>query len=448
MQNSQTVTINNNGEWVQSCVKDLTYHPQYGWTTSAKNLSKGLKLLRTTDISKEQVNWDTVPVCTIEPNEKEKYLIREKDILVSRAGSIGLSYYVQNPPPAVFASYLIRFRALPDKIRAKLLYYFFQSPLYWSAIGAGELGIAIPNVNATKLGEVEVSYPTSFDEQDKLIARLDYLLPNVTDTKNKVYKAKKIINKFRQSVLSAAVTGKLTESWREKNPEIETAGELLKKIADDNGVFKTNVKSLNTDNLKELPEKWVWCRFEQIGELARGKSKHRPRNDPKLFDGKYPFIQTGDVARSTGLIKNYSQTYNDVGLAQSRLFPKNTLCITIAANIADTGILGIDACFPDSVVGFIPYRPLLVEYFYYFLNIAKDDLEQFAPETAQKNINLGILNELAIPLPPYEEQKEIVRRVNYLLDLKQNIDQQVIKAEEKVDKLTQSILSKAFRGEL
>ncbi len=448
MQNLQTAITNKDNEWVKSRVRDLTYHSQYGWTTSANKSSNGLKLLRTTDISGEQVNWDTVPVCAIEPNEKNKYLLKNEDIVVSRAGSIGLSYYVQNPPPAVFASYLIRFRALPEKIRGKLLYYFFQSPLYWSAIGLGEIGIAIPNVNATKLGEIEVSYPTSFDHQDKLIARLDYLLPNVTYNKNKILAISKTIDKFRQSVLSAAVTGKLTEKWRKTNPKIESANTLLEKIALEHKNPKSKFKPINTTDLTELPDKWVWCKFEQIGELARGKSKHRPRNDPKLFNGKFPFIQTGDVARSNGLITSYSQTYNEVGLAQSRLFPKETLCITIAANIADSGVLGIDACFPDSVVGFIPYKPLLVDYFYYFIKIAKDNLEQFAPETAQKNINLGILNELAIPLPPLEEQKEIVRHVNYLLDLASRIDNQAEKAGSKVDKLTQSILAKAFRGEL
>ncbi|WP_176377474.1 restriction endonuclease subunit S, partial [Escherichia coli] len=105
----------------------------------------------------------------------------------------------------------------------------------------------------------------------------------------------------------------------------------------------------------------------QLGELNRGKSKHRPRNDPSLYGGDYPFVQTGDVRAADGLLTNYKQTYSKKGLAQSRLWPKGTLCITIAANIAETAILGIDACFPDSVVGFIPQNEnISVEYIEFF----------------------------------------------------------------------------------
>ncbi|WJQ01842.1 restriction endonuclease subunit S [Geobacillus stearothermophilus] len=111
---------------------------------------------------------------------------------------------------------------------------------------------------------------------------------------------------------------------------------------------------------------WREVTLKEIGELARGKSKHRPRYDPILYGGKYPFIQTRDIKNANRTITKYEQTYNEVGLAQSRLWPKGTLCITIAANIAETAILGIDACFPDSVVGFIPDKDKCnVHYIYY-----------------------------------------------------------------------------------
>jgi type I restriction enzyme S subunit len=193
----------------------------------------------------------------------------------------------------------------------------------------------------------------------------------------------------------------------------------------------------------------VWSTIQNLGELSRGRSKHRPRNDPKLFGGNYPFIQTGDVAGSTGRIKSHSQTYNEVGLAQSRLFPANTLCITIAANIADTGILTYPACFPDSVVGFIAEEGFIeVLYAMYFIQTAQNDLKTFAPATAQKNINIEILSSLPIPVPPLDEQHEIVRRVEALFKIADDIEKRYKKAKAHVDKLTQSILAKAFRGEL
>ena len=103
-------------------------------------------------------------------------------------------------------------------------------------------------------------------------------------------------------------------------------------------------------------EKWKKVKLDEMGSISRGRSKHRPRNDSALFGSKYPFIQTADVKNANLYISEYSQTYNEKGLAQSKLWQPGTLCITIAANIADTGILSIPDCFPDSVMGFIPHK--------------------------------------------------------------------------------------------
>ena len=142
-----------------------------------------------------------------------------------------------------------------------------------------------------------------------------------------------------------------------------------------------------------------------MGSLDRGKSKHRPRNDPKLLGGNHPLIQTGDVANCNGYIKTYTATYSDLGLAQSKKWQSGTLCITIAANIAKTGILTFDACFPDSVVGFLPNAQVTTEYVRFWLSFLQKILEDKAPESAQKNINLAILKSLEIPVPDIEKQR-------------------------------------------
>ncbi|HET9836398.1 MAG TPA: restriction endonuclease subunit S [Rhodanobacteraceae bacterium] len=159
------------------------------------------------------------------------------------------------------------------------------------------------------------------------------------------------------------------------------------------------------------PKRWPLVAFGELGQLDRGKSRHRPRDAQELYDGPYPFIQTGDVANSGGHIVRYEQTYSELGLAQSRLWPSGTLCITIAANIARTGVLDFDACFPDSVVGFTPSHDVTVDYIQHWLGFLQPTLEMNAPQAAQKNINLNILRNLPVPVPPVDLQHRFAAKV-------------------------------------
>ena len=150
------------------------------------------------------------------------------------------------------------------------------------------------------------------------------------------------------------------------------------------------------------PMRWPLDKLGTLGTLDRGVSRHRPRNAPELLGGAHPLIQTGDVANSDGYIRSYTSTYSDIGLKQSKKWPTGTLCITIAANIAKTGILTFDACFPDSVVGFTSFDRESTQYVQVWLSLLQRTLEDSAPESAQKNINLDILRNLPIPIPPKE----------------------------------------------
>ena len=134
---------------------------------------------------------------------------------------------------------------------------------------------------------------------------------------------------------------------------------------------------------------WPTKKLSEVGSLERGVSKHRPRNDPVLIGGDHPLIQTGDVARAQDFITDYTATYSDAGLIQSKKWPRGTLCITIAANIADTSILTFDSCFPDSVVGFSSKNPAANLFIHFWFKATKGVLEKTAPSVAQKNINLA-----------------------------------------------------------
>lgn len=158
---------------------------------------------------------------------------------------------------------------------------------------------------------------------------------------------------------------------------------------------------------------WREVKLSDLGEVARGRSRHRPRYAEHLYGGKYPFIQTGDVKASEGRISSHEQTYSDAGLAQSRLWPADTMCITIAANIAETGILQYPACFPDSVIGFIADKNKADVYFieYVFRQLRKD-IQRQATGSVQDNINLQTLERLRFKVPSVEEQKKIANFLN------------------------------------
>jgi type I restriction enzyme, S subunit len=154
-----------------------------------------------------------------------------------------------------------------------------------------------------------------------------------------------------------------------------------------------------------MSSEWSLTKLSTLGVFDRGKSKHRPRDAAHLYGGPYPFIQTGDITASGGRITSYRQTYSEAGLAQSKLWPQGTLCITIAANIAETALLTFPACFPDSVVGFIPYGDKSdVRYIEYIFRAFRENVKSRAYGSVQENINLEVLRNLAFPIPDLKTQ--------------------------------------------
>ncbi len=186
-------------------------------------------------------------------------------------------------------------------------------------------------------------------------------------------------------------------------------------------------------NSHALPE----ATLPELGEFGRGVSKHRPRNDPKLLGGKYPLIQTGDVASANLYITSYTTTYSELGLTQSKMWDKGTLCITIAANIAKTAILNFDACFPDSIVGFSANGRTNNIFIHYWFSFFQEILESQAPESAQKNINLKILSELKVIVPAKEKQDVFAAFVEQVDKLKAAVQKALDEAQLLFDSLMQ-----------
>lgn len=192
------------------------------------------------------------------------------------------------------------------------------------------------------------------------------------------------------------------------------------------------------------PKCWPQSLFAEVGKLDRGRSKNRPRDEPCLYGGEHPFIQTGDVANANGQITTHTQTYSEKGLAQSRMWPTGTLVITIAANIGKTAILTFPACFPDSMVGFVPSKKVLVDYVRQWLVTMESHLEEAAPQMAQKNINLRILSKLVIPVPPLPLQQEFAQRVSEI----RGLEAAQAASRQRTEHLFQSMLHRAFNQAL
>lgn len=181
---------------------------------------------------------------------------------------------------------------------------------------------------------------------------------------------------------------------------------------------------------------WEYVTLDKLGTISRGRSKHRPRNDKTLFGGKYPFVQTADVKAAELYLTEYTDTYNERGLEQSKLWKAGTLCITIAANIADTAILGIDACFPDSIMGFIPYDGVSnVKFVKYAFDILQRDCQKISQGTAQDNLSWKKLSTIKFPAPPIEVQDRIVAILSVYDDLIENNKKKIKLLEEAAQRL-------------
>ena len=367
-------------------------------------------------------------------------------------------------------------------IDPRFMMYAINSPRTRANIETLSSGSTRKRVSRGNLARVAVPLAPLL-EQRRIVAKIEELFSELDKGIESLKTARRQLEVYRQSVLKHAFEGKLTAQWREENKDrLETPEQLLARIKKERvahyerqlaewesavRVWETKGKpgmkprkarkpaglaKLNSSKLAELPslpEGHVYTYLANLGELERGKSKHRPRNAPELFGGSYPFIQTGEVKAASRTIRRHSQTYSEFGHRQSRLWPEGTLCITIAANIAETAFLGFDACFPDSIVGFTATKTLVLpSYVHLFIQSFRTRIEAYAPATAQKNINLNTLQKLVVPLCSLEEQRVLVDRLEAILSVADEQERDIDRALVETNVLRQAVLKEAFAGQL
>ena len=327
----------------------------------------------------------------INPSGKwNAYNVSSKTITISEGGnSSGYINYITEPFWCGAHCYYL----FDGPKNTKYLYYALKSQQ--ERLFKIRSGACMPNIKKKDLGNFEFEFDFNEKIQIKIVSILD--------------ECNKIINNYKL--------------------ELELLDELV----------KARFVELFGDPVYN-EKQWKVEQFGSLGELKRGKSKHRPRNDPILLGGKYPLIQTGDISNSHTYIQTYKSTYSEEGLKQSKMWKAGTLCITIAANIAESAILTFDACFPDSIVGFLPNDKVNLIFIHHWLDFLQPILEENAPAVAQKNLNVATLEKVGVILPPLELQ-------NQFADFVKEVDKsrlEVQKSLKKTQELFDSLMQKYF----
>ena len=214
------------GNWIWTKVGKISKRIHYGYTASAINKPKGPKMLRITDIQNNTVNWENVPYCEIQEDEKYKYLLKKGDLVFARTGAtVGKSFLIKEKiPEAVFASYLIRI-ILSDFVKREYVYNFFQSHEYWFQILKGQIGIGQPNVNSQKLSNIVLPL-APFAEQQQIVSEIERRFSEADEVEKVVEQSLKQAERLRQSILKIAFEGKLVP----QDPNDEPAKKLLERI--------------------------------------------------------------------------------------------------------------------------------------------------------------------------------------------------------------------------
>ena len=316
------------------------------------------------------------------------------------AGSIGISDSRGKSSPV-----LVVLDSSQDK---KYLMYYLRSMAYNNVFLALSTGIRVRSCDLkwNKLADLLYLVPPIV-EQHKLVSFLDEKCSEIDAMLSKTHASIEKYKKLKQAVITQAVTKGVRGKREMKDSGVEWIG--------------------------EIPKEWVCEKIKYATSISRGLFNHRPRNDERYYNGKYPFIQTGDVANATKYIVSYSQTLNELGKSVSKEFPKGTLTMTIAANVGDVAILNFDAYFPDSVVGFIPNKNIRTLYLFYVFSAMKDQFTRTAIKNTQLNLNIDRVKETFIPVTlDSNEQCEIE---NYLESKCAEIDGLIAKKEQLVKEL-------------
>ncbi|XUO85326.1 restriction endonuclease subunit S [Halomonas sp. KM007] len=341
-----------------------------------------------------------------------------------------------------------------SKIIPTYLAWFTHSLEYRNRISSLSAGANINNLKPSHFDEIQI--PLAPLAEQKVIAdKLDTLLAQVENTKARLERIPQILKRFRQSVLAAAVSGRLTEEWRNHNPNSQhpDPAEIRQYWLEQSRTTgkKYSAPEPATPNFgPKLPDSWLMTSIGQVFNVFVGSTPSRGRED--YWNGDIPWVSSSEVAFCR--ITSTKETITETGLsnASTTIHPPGTIMLAMIGQGRTRGqvaISDIPACHNQNTAALrVPQEFVIPDYLYHYLTQQYEETRRIGGGNNQKALNKRVVQSMDFPLPPFEEQTEIVRRVDQLFAHADRIEQQVNNALARVNSLTQSILAKAFRGEL
>lgn len=402
--------------------------------SSNEPFSGSLAILRANNIQDGSVIANDlvyVPADLVKPHQQ---LLKGDIVVAMSSGSkavVGKAARIRESFDGSFGAFCGVLRPVPEIIPTYLA-WFTHSLDYRNRISSLSAGANINNLKPSHFSEIEIRL-APLAEQKVIADKLDILLAQVDNTKARLERIPQILKRFRQSVLAAAVSGRLTEEWRSTPPVS----------------FQQPPLTIGQEK-EEAPMGWKW---QDLTALAKLESGHTPRKSrPDYWEnGDVPWISLQDIRKAHGKViskTKFMPNMKGIENSSARLLPKGTVCFSRDISVGFTTIMGREMATTQHFVNWI-CGPELNNYFLmYAFMAAKDHLTISGQGSTVKTIYMPACKQFRIITPPLEEQTEIVRRVDQLFAHADRIEQQVNNALARVNKLTQSILAKAFRGEL
>jgi type I restriction enzyme, S subunit len=341
---------------------------------------------------------------------RARRIIQQNDTIISTVRTyLKAVAFVESDEENLIASTGFATLTPNQKSYPKFLNYLVSSQGFVDTVTASSVGVSYPAITSTELARIPVWLPP-LPEQRAIADFLDRKTRQIDTLIEKKQRQIELLQEQRTALINQAVTKGLPPS-----PDRRGAG------------GEVPMKDSGIEWLGEIPRGWSVAKLKFLASIMRGKFSHRPRNDPAFYDGSYPFIQTGDVAGVEKYITTYHQTLNELGYTVSKEFPKGTLVMTIAANIGDIAILDFQACFPDSIVGFVPNDGVSTNYLYYNLRALKQEFLKTSTVNTQLNINVERIGDQYSVRPPIEEQEAISKYLDEMIE-------KIIKATKKLQR--------------